>query len=196
MFKKSFSVRILLIALSLGLLQGCAAVVVGGAATSAIVAAQDRRTTGTIVEDKSIQLKAMQAVSDLAGDDPNVHISAVSYNNQVLLIGQAPSRKIRADIVQSVKDIEKVKRVHDEIVLKSPSTVLQRSTDSWITARIKSEMALTKDLNPTRIKVVTEDGIVYLLGIVKPVEEDITVDIARHVKGVKKVVKIFEYEQA
>ncbi len=182
--------------MSFPVLQGCAAVVVGGAATSAIVAAQDRRTTGTIVEDKSIQLKAMQTVSDVSGDDANVHVSAVSYNNNVLLIGQAPSRSVRGDIVQKVKNIEKVKQVHDEIVLKEPSSVLQRSTDSWITTRIKSEMAVTKDVNPTRIKVVTEDGIVYLMGIVKPVEEEITVDIARHVKGVKKVVKIFEYEQA
>ncbi len=196
MCKINFPLKLLFLALSFPVLQGCAAVVVGGAATSAIVAAQDRRTTGTIVEDKSIQLKAMQTVSDVSGDDANVHVSAVSYNNNVLLIGQAPSRSVRGDIVQKVKNIEKVKQVHDEIVLKEPSSVLQRSTDSWITTRIKSEMAVTKDINPTRIKVVTEDGIVYLMGIVKPVEEEITVDIARHVKGVKKVVKIFEYEQA
>ncbi len=189
--------KVVILAASLvSLLSGCAAVVVGGAATSAVVAANDRRTAGTIVEDKSIQLKAMQAISETSGDDANVHVDAVSYNNQVLLIGQAPSHKVRADIIQAVKNIEKVKKVHNEIVLKEPSTLLQRSTDSWITTRIKSEMAVTKDLNPARVKVVTEDGIVYLMGIVKPIEEEITVDIARHVKGVKKVVKIFEYERA
>lgn len=176
-------------------LSGCAAVVVGGAATSAVVAANDRRTTGTIIEDKSIQIKAMQAISDVAGDDQNVHVAAVSYNNQVLLIGQAPSQNLRAEIISRVKNITKVKKVHNEVMLKEPSTILQRSTDSWITTRIKSEMAVTKDLNPARVKVVTEDGIVYLMGIVKPPEEEITVDIARHVKGVKKVVKIFEYDR-
>ncbi len=69
-----------------------------------------------------------------------------------------------------------------------------RSSDSWITAKVKSEMAVTRDINPTRVKVITEDGIVYMMGIVKPFEEEITVDIARHTKGVKKVVKIFEYD--
>lgn len=180
---------------ALSLLSGCAAVVVGGAATSAIVTANDRRTTGTIIEDKSIQIKAMQAVSDVAGDDNNIHVSAVSYNNQVLLIGQAPTHQIRAEIISRVKNIEKVKKVHNEIVLSEPSTLLQRSTDSWITTRIKSEMTVTKDFNPARVKVVTEDGIVYLMGIVKPLEEEIAVDIARHVKGVKKVVKILEYDR-
>jgi osmotically-inducible protein OsmY len=176
------------------LLHGCAAVVVGTAATSAVVAAQDRRTAGTIVEDKSIQLKAMQEIKSVAGDNPQVHVSAVSYNNGVLLVGQAPSRQIRSAIVKEVKRIEKVRTVHDEITLDPPTTMMQRSTDSWITTKVKSEMALTQDLNPTRVKVVTEGGIVYLMGIVKPREEEITVDIARHTKGVKKVVKIFEYE--
>ncbi len=180
---------------ALSLLSGCAAVVVGGAATSAIVTANDRRTTGTIIEDKSIQIKAMQAVSDVAGDDNNIHVSAVSYNNQVLLIGQTPTHQIRAEIISRVKNIEKVKKVHNEIVLSEPSTLLQRSTDSWITTRIKSEMTVTKDFNPARVKVVTENGIVYLMGIVKPLEEEIAVDIARHVKGVKKVVKILEYDR-
>ncbi len=186
--------KLITLLLTASLLSGCAAVVVGGAATSAVVAANDRRTTGTIIEDKSIQLKSLQAITEVA-DDPNVHVSAISYNNQVLLVGQAPSHKVRADIVQRVKNIEKVKKVHNEITLKEPTSMLQRSTDTWITTRVKSEMTVTKDLNPARVKVVTEDGVVYLLGIVKPIEEEITVDIARHVKGVNKVVKIFEYDR-
>ncbi|MBS0285743.1 MAG: BON domain-containing protein [Proteobacteria bacterium] len=191
----SFKLTLVLLT-SLSLLSGCAAVVVGGAAAGAVVAGHDRRTTGTMVEDKSIQLKAMQAINEAAGDDPNVHVAPVSYNNRVLLIGQAPSRQMRSDIVQNVKNIEKVKQVHNEILLTGPSTMLQRSTDSWITTRIKSEMAVTKDFNFTRVKVTTENGIVYLMGIVRPQEEQIAVDIARHVKGVKKVVKIFEYDRS
>lgn len=174
-------------------LHGCAAVVVGTAATSAIVA-QDRRTTGTIVDDKSIQLKAMHAINQVIPDTPDVHVSAISYNNRLLLIGQVPSRKIRTDIEKAVKNVKKIRQVHNEITLDAPTSLLQRSNDSWITTKIKSEMALTKDLNPTRVKVVTENGIVYLLGLVSREEEEITVDIARHTKGVKKVVKIFEYD--
>lgn len=184
---------ILSLTVALLLLQGCAAVVVGTAATSAIVA-QDRRTTGTIVEDKSIQLKATHAINEVIQDNPDAHVSAISYNNRLLLVGQVPSRKIRADIEKAAKNVRKIRQVHNEITLGAPTSLLQRSQDSWITTKVKSEMALTKDLNPTRVKVVTEGGTVYLLGLVNRQEEEITVDIARHTKGVKKVVKIFEYD--
>lgn len=175
------------------LLSGCAAVVVGAAASSAVVA-QDRRTAGTFIEDKSIQIKSIQAVQRVADDNPKVNVAVVSYNNRVLLVGQVPSRQIKNDIDAEVRRIEKVKNLHNEIQVKAPTNIKERSLDSWITTRIKSEMAVTKDFNFTRVKVVTEDGIVYLMGIIKPHEEEIAVEIARNVKGVNKVVKIFEYD--
>lgn len=174
-------------------LPGCAAMVAGTAATGVIVA-QDRRTTGTIVEDKSIQLKATSAIQQVAQDDPQVHVSAMSYNNSVLLIGQVPARKIRNDIEKKVRRIEKIKHLYNEIQLDKPTSMRTRSNDSWITTKVKSEMALSK-FNPTRVKVVTEDSVVYLMGIVTAKEEQMATDIARHTKGVKKVVKIFEYER-
>lgn len=188
-------IKLFSVLMMFALLEGCAAVVAGGAASSVIMA-QDRRTPGTIIEDKGIQLKCMRAINDFAENDPNVHVAAVSYNNRVLLVGQAPTRKVRTDIEQSVKKIAKVKHLHNEIQLAEPTPMLTRSKDSWITAKIKGEMAVTQDFNLTRVKVVTEDGIVYLLGLIKKDEEYVAVDIARHVKGVKKVVKIFEYEKA
>lgn len=180
---------------AIALLEGCAAVVAGTAATSVMVA-QDRRTTGTIVEDKSIELKALQAIVDASHNDPQVHVGATSYNNRVLLVGQVPSYQVRNNIENAVKKIDKVKQIHNEIVVTAPTNLLTRSHDSWITTKIKSEMTVTKDFNPTRVKVTTENGIVYLMGIVKKPEEQIAVDIARHTKDVKKVVKIFEYEKA
>lgn len=195
MRKIKYFTYFLLITVSAPLLQGCAAVVAGTAATSVMVA-QDRRTAGTIVEDKSIELKALQAIVDASHDNADVHIGATSYNNRVLLVGQAPSYKVRSDIENAVRKIDKIKQVHNEIVIARPTTLLARSHDSWITTKIKSEMTVTKDFNPTRVKVTTENGIVYLMGIVKKPEEQIAVDIARHTKDVKKVVKIFEYEKA
>lgn len=195
MRKIKYFTYLFLISVSAPLLQGCAAVVAGTAATSVMVA-QDRRTTGTIVEDKSIELKALQAIVDASHNNSDVHIGATSYNNRVLLVGQAPSLKIRSEIENAVRKIDKIKQVHNEIVIAPPTSLLTRSHDSWITAKIKSEMIVTKDFNPTRVKVTTEDGIVYLMGIVKKPEEQIAVDIARHTKDVKKVVKIFEYEKA
>lgn len=196
MFKIIYTHRkkmICLLAL-LPLLHGCAAVVVGTAATSAVVA-QDRRTTGTIVEDKSIQMKAAQAIQVVTQDNPNAHISAISYNNRLLLVGQVPSQQMRDDIENAIRRIKKIQQIHNEITLDHPTSTLTRSNDSLITTKIKSQMAVTRDINPTRVKVVTENGVVYLMGIVTPLEEDITVDIARHTKGVDKVVKIFEYEK-
>lgn len=180
---------------AISLLEGCAAVVASTAATSVMVA-QDRRTAGTIVEDKSIELKALQAIVDASHQDPKVHVGATSYNNRVLLVGQVPSYQVRSNIENAVKKIDKIKQIHNEIVVNEPTNLLTRSHDSWITTKIKSEMTVTKDFNPTRVKVTTEDGIVYLMGIVKKPEEQIAVDIARHTKDVKKVVKIFEYEKA
>jgi osmotically-inducible protein OsmY len=175
-------------------LQGCAAVVAGTAASSVMIA-QDRRTAGTIVEDKTIELKALQAIADANHHHSDVHVSATSYNNRILLVGQVPSQEVRYTIYNAVKKIEKVKQIHNEIIVAPPTNVLTRSKDSWITTKIKGEMTVTKDFNPTRVKVTTEDGIVYLMGIVKKPEENIAVDIARNTKDVKKVVKIFEYEK-
>lgn len=174
-------------------LQGCAAVVAGTAATGVVVA-QDRRTTGTIVDDKTVELKSAQSIhQSLNETEKNTHVSVVSYNNRVLLIGQAPSEEIKSKVEEAVRRASEAKQLHNEIQVAAPTSLLTRSSDSLITTKIKSAMLLNRQLNPTRVKVVTEDGVVYLLGIVKPEEEEIAVEIARHTKGVKKVVKIFEY---
>ena len=173
------------------LLSGCPAIVAGTAATG-VVLAQDRRTTGTIVEDQSITLKAMKAISDELNDDEDAHVSPHTYNNNLLLVGQAPTEDLRERIEYTVRQIEKVRNVYNEIKIAAPTSTLVRSNDSWITTKIKSEMLMHKEINVARVKVVTEDGVVYLLGILGPKEEGIAVDIARHTKGVKKVVKIIE----
>ena len=185
--------KILSILLITSFLPGCAAVVLSTAATGVMVA-HDRRTTGTIVEDKSIQLKATQAIQDVVQKNQQVHVSAHSYNNRVLLVGQAPTRRMKAQIEESVRGVEKIKHLHNEIVVSASTPLKTRSVDGLITTRIKGEMAVTKEFNPTRVKVITENGVVYLMGIVKRDEEEIAVDIARNVRGVTRVVKIFEYD--
>ncbi len=173
-------------------LNGCAAVVAGTAATG-IMVAQDRRTAGTYVEDHSIELKARRAISRVVEEDDKSRVRVTSYNNNVLLLGQVTTPESIHKIETAVKDVTKVNAVHNEIKVSAPTSMLTRSSDSWITSKIKSAMVINKELNPTRVKVITEDGIVYLLGLVTPQEEEIAVDIARHTKGVKRVVKIFEY---
>ncbi|MCS5709164.1 BON domain-containing protein [Candidatus Berkiella cookevillensis] len=184
----------LLIPVTLSVLQGCAAVVASSAATGVAVS-QDRRTTGTIVDDKGLELKAVQSIHNaLTQDEQNTNVSVISYNNRVLLIGQAPSNEVRSRVEAAVKDVAKFKQLHNEIVIATPTSLMTRSADSVITTKIKSAMLLNRDLNPARVKVITEDSVVYLLGIVTPEEEEIAVDIARNTKGVAKVVKIFEYQ--
>ena len=89
--------------------------------------AQDRRTTGTIVEDKTIQMKSLRAIQSVAQNDPNVHVTAVSYNNRVLLFGQAPSNKARAEIEHAVRNIAKVKEIHNEVAIADPVSPLIQS---------------------------------------------------------------------
>lgn len=191
-YTKFFKI-IVLIPILLAILNGCAAVVASTAATGVMVA-QDRRSTGTIVDDKGIEFKALQAIHRSLNHEEKSRVSVTSYNNRVLILGQAPSEQVKSKIEETVKRVANAKQIHNEMTISQPTPFITRTTDTLITTKIKSAMVFNKSFNPTRAKVITEDGIVYLLGIVSPAEEDIAVDIARHTKGVKKVVKIFEYQ--
>ena len=181
-----------LLAVTLTGLSGCFAMVATGAATGAIVA-HDRRTTGTIVEDHSIELKAYKTIAelDLAGKD--THISVTSYNNNLLLLGQTATTEDRDRVAEAMKDITKVRKIYNEVQVAAPTSLMTRSSDAWISTKLKSQMLLDKTLDPTRVKIVTEDGVVFLMGIVRPEEESTAIDMVRRMKGVKKVVKMFEY---
>lgn len=189
MTKRLLTVGILLITCLQ--LSGCFALLASGAAAGAMMA-HDRRSTGAIVEDQSIELKAYRIISEL-DDENQAHISAISYNNNLVLLGQTSSATLRQAVEEQVARLNRVQRVYNEIQVSAPTSLMTRSSDSWITTKIKGEMLLTKALDPTRIKVITEDGVVYLLGIITQTEETAAVDIARHTKGVKRVVKMFEY---
>jgi len=174
-------------------LSGCAMVAAGSAVTTGTMIAQDHRTNGTIVEDKSIEFKATQAMHKVLDAEPQPNIKIVSYNNNVLLLGQAPNARIRTDVEKAIKKIPKVRSVHNEIKVEMNRSLKEQSKDALITAKIKSEMLMAKNFRSNHVKVVTEGGVVYLLGILEPAEETIAVNIARHTKGVVRVVKMFEY---
>ena len=181
--------------LSTALLQGCATAVVGGAATGAAVV-HDRRSAGTFVDDEIIEVKA---VKELFADKEifdNTHINVTSYNNIVLLSGEAPTDALKNKATNIVSPIPKVRKIHNEIVIAAPSSLLTRSSDTWITAKVKTNLFQVKDspgFDPTRIKVITENGSVFLMGIVHRNEADIVIDATRTVSGVQRVVKLFEY---
>ncbi|MEW8561131.1 MAG: BON domain-containing protein [Candidatus Thiodiazotropha sp.] len=176
------------------ILQGCAAAVVGGAAATATVA-HDRRTTGTIVEDQSIELKAY----DLMSKDPkfkqqsSIHVT--SYNMVVLLTGQAADESLRSKAEQLAANIDRVRRVVNEIEIGSTSTLVENSRDVALTTEVKVRLAKIKlpDFDPLRVKVVTERGAVFLLGLITKKEADAVTDVVRHISGVRRVVRVFEY---
>ena len=177
-------------------LSGCVAVVAGTAATTGAIVSHDRRTTGAVVEDSSIEYKAKNIVDALTPSHQRekVHVNIVSYNGNVLLLGQVPNDVFVHKIIPEIKQIPKVNKIINELTYEPVISLLERSTDSVLTTKVKTAMMMQADkINATRIKVITENSVVYLMGIISKEEESIAVDIARHVKGVKKVVKIFEY---
>ncbi|MFZ5593580.1 MAG: division/outer membrane stress-associated lipid-binding lipoprotein [Pseudomonadota bacterium] len=178
--------------LTAALLQGCVGAIVAGGAAGAS-AATDRRTMGTIVEDQSIEIKAKRAINADGELADQARISTTSFNGVLLLTGQAPNEDARARAADKVKDIDKVRKVHNEIVIGQPISLQTASRDTWITTKVKSMLLGAKGISANDIKVVTDNGAVYLMGLVTHAEADIASDIASRTDGVERVVRIFEY---
>lgn len=178
---------------SLPLISGCAGVLVGGAATSAVVA-HDDRTTGTFIEDQAIELKAMDAIRSVTELKQQTHLSVTSYNQIALVTGQAPTEALRQQAINLVAQQEKVRRVFDEIEIAAPNSLVTRSSDSLLTAKVKTKLFTLDDLDATRVKVVSENGTVFLMGLLNSVGADRAAAAASTVGGVQKVVKLFEYK--
>ncbi len=174
------------------LLQSCSGLIVAGAATGA-VASQDRRTLPTQLEDQNIELKAINALfkNDSLWKDTN--ISVISYNSLVLLVGQAPTAELKNMVNQEVEKIAKVSKIRNQVRIAAPISFIARRNDDYLTSKVKSSMLFTGDLPSTKIKVVTENSEVFLMGLVTREEANQAVEVARSVSGVTKVVKIFEY---
>ena len=174
---------------SLASLSACAPLIVGGAVMTSVMVT-DRRTTGTQVEDESIEIKVASAVRQDLGD--RVHLNVTSFNRQVLLSGvvRTAADKERAEKLASSQ--ENVNAVVNDLVVMPVSSLTQRSKDIVITGRIKAAFVDAKDLQVNAFKVVTERGIVYLMGRVTAREAKRATDIARGMSGVAKVVRVFE----
>ena len=186
---------LLVVLLTSSLLYGCAAAVVGGAATGA-TAVHDRRTVGTFIDDEGIELKARMAIFDDKALNSRIHINIISINGVVLLVGQAPTEADRHKVAEIVSTVPKVRLIHNEMTVAAPNSYMTRSSDALITAKVKAKLFTIKEhdhFDPTRVKVVTENGIVYLMGILTHNEADTVTDAARQVGGVQKIVKLFEY---
>ncbi len=171
------------------LLSGCAPLVVGGAVMTGLVAV-DRRTSGTQLEDEAIELKVTNAVNKELGE--RVHLNVTSYNRRVLLSGEVRSEADRSRASVLAQSQENVKEVINDLAIGAPSSLSQRTKDAVTTGQVKAAFVDAKDLQANAVKVVTERGIVYLMGRVTTREAQRATDIARGVSGVTKVVRVFE----
>ena len=171
-------------------LGGCVALVGGGAAVAGM-SALDRRTTGSQVEDEGIELRAGNRIGDVMGD--RARVSTISYNRIVLLTGQAGNETDKQTIEKLVREQVQVRKVFNEIeVAPFTATLSQRSKDTVTTGQVKASLVQAKDISSSAIKVVTENNVVYLMGIVTARESTRAAEIARGINGVTKVVRLFE----
>jgi osmotically-inducible protein OsmY len=171
-------------------LAGCAPLLVGGAMVGGTMMVSDRRTAGTLVEDQAIELKANNRLKEVIGD--RSHVNVTSYYPTVLLTGEAATEADKANIEQTVQKVDNVKSTVNELAVTIPSALSTRSNDALLTGKVKATFIDARDLQVNAFKVITERGVVYLMGRVTEREATRATDLARSVSGVQKVVRVFE----
>ena len=175
-------------------LQGCAPALIGAGGVAAFTAAEDRRTTGTQIEDEGVELRVANRVSGRFGD--KAHVNVTAFNRWVLLTGEAPDDAARAEMEKIAAAVPNVRGVSNEVQVAGVSSLASRASNSFITSKVKARFVDARKFSPVHVKVVTEAGVVYLLGVVTEKEAEDAVEVARTTGGVRKVVKIFEYCKA
>jgi osmotically-inducible protein OsmY len=172
-------------------MQGCVPIVLGAGGAAAYSSLEDRRSTGTQIDDESIEVRASNRISDRFGS--NAHVNVTSYNRIALLTGEVPDERSREEAEKIVRAVPQVREVTNDLQVAGISSYMARTNDSYLTTKVRGRLLDTKRASPVHIKVVSESGVVYLMGVVTEAEADEVVDIARNTGGVRKVVKIFEY---
>jgi len=181
----------LLLVASTAALQGCVeALIVGGVAAGVMMAA-DRRTAEVMFNDQGIEFSAGSKIDEaLKGQG---HVNVTSYNYTLLLTGEVPTAQAKADAEKAASEVPRVKTLVNELQIAGTSSGASRSNDAYITSKVKSSFLGNGKFKPTDVKVVTEAGVVYLLGLVTREEADAATEVARGTGGVQKVVRVFEY---
>ena len=181
---------VLLIALS-PLLQSCIPLLVGAGVGAGVMMAEDRRTSATLLEDQTIEIKARNRITEKYGEQANV--SVTSFNRFVMLTGQASTEEIRQDLSVLVLEVPNVRNIQNEIVVGGASSATSRASDALLTSRVKGRLAQNKEVSANNIKVVSENGTVFLMGLVTRAEADLAAQTAATTSGAQRVVKVFEY---
>jgi len=181
---------VLLLALAPAL-QACVEALLIGSVATGVIVALDRRQFEVMFGDQRIESAAADRVGDaLKGQG---HVVITSFNYTVLLTGEVPTAQSKARAAKIVGEVPQVKTVVNELQIAGTSSATSRSSDAYITSKVKSNFLGNGKFRPTDVKVVTEAGVVYLLGLVTREEADAATDITRGTGGVQKVVRVFEY---
>lgn len=180
----------LLIALAVPALQGCFPVVAAGMGTSAMMAG-DRRTSDTYINDQAIESRSSSRINEKFGE--TIHINVTSFNRNVLLTGEVPNPAMRIDLERIVAQVPNVRTVINEAQIAAPTGYMARTSDSFLTSKVRARFFDANLFPSHHVKVVTEAGVVHLLGIVTQREGDAAVQVAQTTSGVSRVVRVFEY---
>lgn len=176
------------------LVSSCIFVAGAAAGAAGIAVVYDHRTLESRWQDTRISNEIIDDIRRVAGLRLESHIEVTVFNRIVLLTGETPNAAWKNQAAEIARNVEGVVRVYNQIRMQGPTSGLTRTSDTWITTKIKSEMLATENLKSGSIKVVTENGVVYLMGKVNHEQADIATDISRQVSGVQRVVKIFQYK--
>jgi osmotically-inducible protein OsmY len=171
-------------------LTACAPLLLGGAAVGGAMVVIDRRSSGTQLDDQAIELKGRNRAREVLGE--RGHVNVTSYNRQVLVTGEVDSDADRAGVEQTIGRIENVRGIVNDLAVMGPTSMTARSNDTILTGKVKATLVDARDVEASAFKVVTERGVVYLLGRVTEAEATRAVELTRRVAGVQKVVRLFE----
>jgi len=172
-------------------LTGCVPVIVAAGVGGATLVATDRRSVGTQADDEAIELKIANEIAARYGE--SVHVNATSYNGIVLLTGEVPDQGVYASIGNIATSTDRVRSVHNDLAIGPLTPLSARSNDTFITSKVKARFVEANKFAANHVKVVTERGVVYLMGIVRSNEADAAAQIASTTQGVVRVIKVFEY---
>ncbi len=153
--------------------------------------ADDRRTSATVLEDQTIEFKIKNRINEKYADQ--LHVNITSFNRHILLTGEAPTEEIKQDLTLVALEVQNVRNVQNEVIVAGNSSFTSRSSDSFLTSRIKGRLTQNKDVGANHVKVVTENGTAFLMGLVTRAEAESAAQTAATTSGVQRVVKVFEY---
>ena len=185
-------VLVSLITVSSIMVTGCASIV-GQTTNDPILSSPGLRTAGTVFDDELIESKILINLSKANAQVNQSHINVISFNESVLLVGQVPSQQASDDAEAIATQTRKVKKVNNELQIAGPTSFVIRSNDTYLTSRVKVALLTSESANPLRIKVITENATVYLMGLVTRDEAQAAVDEIVKISGVIRIVKVFEY---